>query len=114
MLSRNHTLTVMAAYLLIDIAHVHDPDRYADYRARVSEGLEAAGGRYLIRGGAVEVLEGDWHPGRVVVVRFDSAEAARRWWSSDDYAALRDLRQAVTTTHMVLVEGVPDGAELVS
>ena len=99
----------MAAYLLIDIAHVHDAVRYADYRARVSAGLEAAGGRYLVRGGPVEVLEGDWQPGRVVIVRFDTADDARRWWSSADYAALREQRVAATTTHMVLVEGVPEG-----
>ena len=98
----------MAAYLLINIANVHDPARYADYRARVPAGLEAAGGEYLVRGGAVEVLEGDWRPGRVVIVRFDSADDARRWWSSADYAGLRDQRQAATTTHMVLVEGVPE------
>jgi uncharacterized protein (DUF1330 family) len=99
----------MAAYLLIDIAHVHDPARYADYRAGVSAGLEAAGGDYLVRGGAVEVLEGDWRPGRVVIVRFASVADARRWWSSSEYAALRDQRQAATTTHMVLVEGIADG-----
>jgi uncharacterized protein (DUF1330 family) len=99
----------MAAYLLINIAHVHDPARYADYRARVSAGLAAAGGEYLVRGGAVEVLESDWRPGRVVIVRFDSADDARRWWSSADYSALRDQRRAATTTLMVLVEGVPEG-----
>jgi uncharacterized protein (DUF1330 family) len=96
----------MAAYLLIDIAHVRDPVGYAEYRSRVSEGLKATAGEYLVRGGAVEVLEGNWRPGRVVFVRFESAEAARRWWSSDHYAALRAQRQACTTTHMVLVEGV--------
>ncbi|HYE87067.1 MAG TPA: DUF1330 domain-containing protein [Vicinamibacterales bacterium] len=106
---RKRTVAIeMAAYLLIDIASVHDPVAYADYRARVSAGLAAAGGRYIVRGGPVEVLEGTWQPGRVVVVRFESADAARRWWSSDAYAALRDLRQASTTTHMVLVEGVAD------
>ena len=99
----------MAAYLVINIAHVHDPARYAEYRARVPASLKAAGGEYLVRGGATEVLEGDWNPGRVVIVRFDCADDARRWWSSSDYAALRDQRQGATTTHMVLVEGVPEG-----
>ena len=108
MLRKRTVAIVTAAYLLIDIADVHDPVAYADYRSRVSAGLLAAGGRYLVRGGPVEVLEGAWRPGRVVVVRFDSADAARRWWASDAYAALRDLRQASTTTHMVLVEGASD------
>lgn len=100
----------MAAYLIINVAHVHDPDAYAKYRAGVSEELRLAGGEYVIRGGDVEVLEGDWRPGRVVVVRFENADAARRWWSSDGYADLRAQRQASTTTHMVLVEGVRDAA----
>ena len=98
----------MSAYLLIDLAHVHDPIAYAEYRVHVSEGLLAAGGEYLVRGGPVEVLEGTWQPGRVVVVRFASAESARRWWSSAGYAALREQRQTSTTTHMVLVKGVGD------
>jgi uncharacterized protein (DUF1330 family) len=100
----------MAAYLVVNIAQIHDADAYAAYRADVSRGLEAAGGRYLVRGGAVEILEGDWRPGRVVVVRFDSADDARRWWASADYARLKDLRQSSTTTHMILVEGVAESA----
>ena len=99
----------MAAYLIVNISQVHDAARYASYRAHVSPGLNAAGGRYLVRGGAVEVLEGQWHPGRLVIVRFPDADAARRWWSSPDYAALRQLREASTTTDMVLVEGVAEG-----
>ena len=85
---------VMPASLVIDIAHVHDAVGYAEYRAHVSNGLKAAGGQYLVRGGPVEVLEGSWQPGRVVVVQFDSTEAARRWWSSADDAALREQRHA--------------------
>ncbi|MFN2447076.1 MAG: DUF1330 domain-containing protein [Vicinamibacterales bacterium] len=100
----------MPAYLIVDIAAVHDPETSARYRAEVSSGLEAAGGRYLVRGGAVEVLEGHWRPGHVVVVEFPSMAAARRWWESSDYEPLRRLRERSTTTHMVVVEGLPDAA----
>ncbi|HZW93241.1 MAG TPA: DUF1330 domain-containing protein [Candidatus Eremiobacteraceae bacterium] len=95
----------MAAFLIIEIA-VNDTEVYAAYRQAVSPNLAAAGGTYLVRGGEVEVLEGDWHPGRMVVVRFDSAEEARRWWNSPGYAELKALRQRSAKTNMILVEGV--------
>jgi uncharacterized protein (DUF1330 family) len=101
----------MAAYLIVDIAAIHDDRTYASYREQVSAGLAAAGGRYLVRGGVSESLEGDWRPGRIVVVRFDSMEAARRWWASADYEHLKQLRQTSTTTHMIIVEGLTDGAD---
>ena len=96
----------MAAYLVVDIARVLDEDAYGRYKNQVSPGLLAAGGRYLARGGRVDVLEGDWRPNRLVLVRFDSAEAARSWWASKEYAALKELRQASTETRMVLVDGL--------
>lgn len=96
----------MAAYLVVDIARVLDEHAYARYKNQVSPGLLAAGGRYLARGGPIDVLEGDWRPSRLVLVRFDSAAAARNWWSSPEYAALKELRQASTDTRMVLVDGV--------
>lgn len=96
----------MAAYLIVNITAVHDPAAYADYRARVSAGLTAAGGRYLARGGAFDVLEGEWTPSRLVVVEFPTASAARQWWHSPAYLELKALRQAATDTQMVLVEGL--------
>lgn len=101
-----HRLPRMAAYLVVDIARVLDEHAYGRYKDQVSSGLLAAGGRYLARGGPIDVLEGDWRPNRLVLVRFDSAVAARRWWSSEEYAALKQLRQAATDTRMVLVDGV--------
>ena len=101
----------MAAYLIVDIAGIRDEQTYARYRQQVSPGLSAAGGRYLARGGAIEVLEGDWRPNRIVIVRFDSAAAARDWWASKDYAALKHMRQASTTTNMIVVEGAAEGEQ---
>ena len=95
----------MAAYLIVDIT-VRDEQRYAGYRARVSDQIQQYGGEYLVRGGKLERLEGDWRPSRVVVVRFDSIAAAKAWWESEDYAELKAVRQATTDTKMIVVEGV--------
>lgn len=95
----------MAALLIVEI-DVNDTEVYAAYRQAVSSNLAAAGGTYLVRGGEVEVLEGDWRPSRMVVVRFDSAEEGRRWWNSPGYAELKAMRQRSAKTNMILVEGV--------
>jgi uncharacterized protein (DUF1330 family) len=95
----------MAAYLIVDIS-VRDEQTYAGYRARVSDQIRQYGGEYLVRGGRVEQLEGDWKPKRMVVVRFESIAAAQKWWDSDDYAELKAIRQASTDTNMIVVEGV--------
>ena len=98
----------MAAYLIVEIADVRDEKAYAEYRARVSPGLAAAGGRYLARGGRIELLEGRWCPKRIVLVRFESMDAAERWWASSEYEELKRLRQSSVTTNMIVVEGLPD------
>ena len=95
----------MAAYLIVDIT-VRDEGRYAGYRDRVSDQIRQYGGEYLVRGGSIERLEGDWQPSRVVVVKFESIGAARKWWESEDYAELKAIRQATTDTNMIVVEGV--------
>lgn len=95
----------MSAYLIVDIT-VRDEQRYAAYRARVTEQITQYGGEYLVRGGRLERLEGDWSPGRVVVIRFESIAAARKWWESEDYAELKAIRQTTTDTKMIVVEGV--------
>jgi uncharacterized protein (DUF1330 family) len=96
----------MAAFLVIDIQEVRDESEYAKYRELVPSQVIGSGGRYLVRGGPVEVLEGNWRPTRVVVLRFDSAEDARKWWSAPAYAELKAMRQHSTTANMILLEGV--------
>ena len=87
----------MSAYIVVEV-DVKDPERYADYRTMVPASLEAYGGKFLVRGGAVEKLEGDWEPPRFVVIEFDSVEQAKRWWDSDEYRQARNLRQETTFT----------------
>jgi uncharacterized protein (DUF1330 family) len=100
---------IMSAYVVVDVAAIEDAPAYAGYRERVTPGLLAAGGRYLVRGGRVEVLEGSWTPGRLVVVEFESVQAGRAWWESPGYRELRDLRQRATRSNMILVEGLAKG-----
>jgi uncharacterized protein (DUF1330 family) len=63
------------------------------------------GGRYLVRGGAAETLEGSWVPKRLVILEFPNTQRARDWWSSPEYAAAKALRQSCASTLMILVEG---------
>ena len=95
----------MAAYLVVNV-NVEDPVRYQQYKISVEASLAAYGGRYLVRGGRVDALEGTWVPGRLVIVEFDSREQAKAWWSSPEYAEPKALRQATARTDMVVVEGM--------
>jgi uncharacterized protein (DUF1330 family) len=95
----------MAAYIVVQV-DVKDPVRYDEYRKMVKPTLDAFGGRFLVRGGEVENLEGGWKPARLVIIEFDSAAQARSWWDSEEYGPAKALRQDTTHTEMILVEGV--------
>ena len=95
----------MPGYIIVDV-EVTDPDRYKRYVAQVPPTIEAYGGRFLVRGGHAENLEGDWQPNRVVIVRFDSLERAKEWWASEGYKAPKALRQSASVTRMIVAEGV--------
>jgi uncharacterized protein (DUF1330 family) len=96
----------MPAYLIVDVGPVHDERAYAQYVANMPANIRQAGGEYLARGGPVDVLEGNWTPTRVVVVKFESMEAVRRWWASPDYAELKSLRQRSADARMIVVDGL--------
>ena len=95
----------MSAYVVVEV-DITDPERFKDYQAMVPATIAAFGGKYLVRGGEVETLEGSWNPSRVVVLEFESVEQAKRWWDSDEYREARDLRQATASTNMIVVQGV--------
>ncbi|HZT40814.1 MAG TPA: DUF1330 domain-containing protein [Chthonomonadaceae bacterium] len=94
----------MAAYIIVDV-QITDPEAYERYKAAVPETIAAYGGRFLVRGGRAETLEGDWESGRLVVLEFESVEKAKAWWSSQEYAAPKQIRQSASVTRMILVEG---------
>jgi uncharacterized protein (DUF1330 family) len=95
----------MSAYILVDI-EVLDPVRYEDYKRLASAAIAAHGGRYVVRGGASEVLDGDWTPKRLVVLQFDSVEAAKRWRYSPEYAEAKKVRDTCAKANMIVVEGL--------
>jgi uncharacterized protein (DUF1330 family) len=85
---------------------IEDPVRYEDYKRMVPGTLAPFGGRFIARGGEVDVLEGTWRPERLVILEFPSVERARAWWNSPGYAEARALRQATSTGTLLILEGV--------
>src|SRR5687768_13383187 len=98
----------MPAYVIID-SDVSDPARYAAYAAEGGRVLPGLGGRFLARGGKVEVLEGGWAPTRLVVIEFADVAAARAWYRSPQYQAARRMRAGAADFRAVIVEGAPTG-----
>jgi uncharacterized protein (DUF1330 family) len=95
----------MAAYLVAEL-EVTDPAVFEDYRKRVPASIAAHGGRYLVRGGALESLEGGWNPKRMVILEFPSLARAKAWYDSPEYQELLKLRQRSSNSKVVMVEGV--------
>ncbi|MCW3000728.1 MAG: hypothetical protein JWQ20_26 [Conexibacter sp.] len=94
----------MPAYILVDV-DVHDPERYQDYRRAPSTAGDH-GGRFVVRGGAAEVLEGDCTPNRIAVLEFPDMASARAWYSSEAYQAKAKIRHEAAVSTMILVEGL--------
>jgi uncharacterized protein (DUF1330 family) len=94
----------MKAYIIVDV-NIRDHSRYEEYKKLTPPSLVPFEGKFVVRGGATETLEGDWTPGRIVVLEFPSAEKAKAWWSSEGYAPAKALRQSTSDTRMILVEG---------
>jgi uncharacterized protein (DUF1330 family) len=98
----------MTAYVIVDV-EVTDPERYERYKAATPAAIAAGGGRFLVRGGELTVLEGDWQPSRLVVLEFEDLAAAERWYESDAYQAAKKLREGGATMRMVAVQGLEPG-----
>ena len=96
----------MAAGYVIVEAKITDMDRFKDYMAAAPATIQAAGGEYLVRGGKLEALEGEWTPVRLTLLRFPSYDAAKAWYDGQSYGAARAKRAGCTAYfNMVLVEG---------
>ncbi len=95
----------MSAYVIVDI-HVTDPEGYKEYARLAPAAVELYGGKYVARAGRTEVLEGDWVPKRLVVLKFESVEQAKTWLESPEYRPARQMRHRMAKTNMVVIEGV--------
>jgi uncharacterized protein (DUF1330 family) len=95
----------MPAYVVVNI-RVKDPELYAEYARGAPATVERFGGRYLARGGAVEVREGSWSPERLVILEFPDVDAARRWYDSVEYQELLAIRTRAAEGELVITEGL--------
>ena len=95
----------MPAYIVVQI-DVKDPTGYEEYKRLAPSSIEKHGGKYIVRGGEVETLEGDWNPKRFVVLEFESMERAKQWWNSEHYKDAKHLRHKTADSQMIVVEGL--------
>jgi uncharacterized protein (DUF1330 family) len=94
----------MPAYVIVNVDTKH-PEEYERYKEMAQETVAQYGGRYIVRGGNMELLEGSWTPTRIVILEFPSYERAREWWHSAEYAPAKELRQRLSTTDLLIVDG---------
>ena len=95
----------MTAYAIFDV-DIHDQPGYQDFMRKVKPALEAAGGRYLARGGAHKVYEGDWAPRRLVILEFPSIAAFEAFYDGPVYRELKAIRDKASSARLVAVEGL--------
>jgi len=95
----------MVAYVIVQ-TQVTNPEKFEEYRLQAQSTVEAFGGTYIVRGGAMEVLEGECPYPRCVVIKFSSMDQAKAWHASVEYEGPKALRQSASRGYMVVVEGL--------
>ena len=95
----------MSAYVIVE-TDINDPEQYEQYKAASPGAVAAGGGRFVVRGGELAVLEGDWNPSRLVILEFPDLEAAKRFYDSPEYEEAKRLREGAASLNMVAVEGI--------
>ena len=94
----------MPAYVIVEV-EIHDPETYKEYMKLTPAAIAAYDGKFIVRGGKTESLEGNWNPQRIVVLEFPSVERAKEWWASPEYTPAKEIRQRTAHTKMLVVEG---------
>ena len=97
----------MPAYVIVE-TDVHDSEQYELYKAASPGAVHGGGGCFVVRGGELAVLEGDWNPARLVILEFPDLEAAKRWYESPKYQQAKTLREGAATLRMVAVQGLDE------
>jgi len=96
----------MSVYLIVEAKEITNKQMYGEYIQKVPQTIERFGGKYLARGGQIEVLSGDWNPSRLIIVEFDSMDEFKSWWNSPQYRAIAALRERSAKTNAVVVKGL--------
>lgn len=94
----------MSAYVIVEVS-IHDHEAYEAYKKLTPAAVAAYDGRFVVRGGEAETLEGEWQPERIVVLEFPTVERAKEWWNSEIYTEAKVIRQRAATTKMIVVQG---------
>ena len=94
----------MPSYIIVEV-DVQNQAEYEDYKKLTPGSLVPFQGKFIVRGGKTETLEGDWNPKRIVVLEFPTFELAKQWWASEEYAPAKALRQRTAKTRMIAIEG---------
>ncbi|GHN02802.1 hypothetical protein WSM22_42910 [Cytophagales bacterium WSM2-2] len=94
----------MPAYIVVEV-EINDLVKYEDYKKLTPISLAQYQGKFIVRGGKMETLEGGWDPMRFVILEFPNAELAKKWWASEEYAPAKAIRHQTAKTKMILVEG---------
>lgn len=95
----------MTAYAIGDVK-ITDPAKFEKYRSQAPETIKKYGGRYIVRGGPIVHMEGDWNPSRLVVIEFDTMTQLKKWYHSKEYRGPKQLRHESSNTNVVFVEGI--------
>ncbi|HEX3670771.1 MAG TPA: DUF1330 domain-containing protein [Candidatus Cybelea sp.] len=94
----------MPAYVIVNVDTKH-PEEYEHYKEMAQKTVAQYGGRYIARGGRMQLLEGSWQPTRIVILEFPSYDKAHEWWNSTEYAPAKALRQRLSTTDLLVIDG---------
>jgi uncharacterized protein (DUF1330 family) len=94
----------VSAYVIVNVDTKH-PQEYERYKEMAQKTVAQHGGRYLVRGGRMEVLEGAWRPTRIVILEFPTYEAALDWWNSAEYAPAKELRRRLSASDLLIIDG---------
>src|SRR3954464_6569521 len=97
----------MPAYVIVE-TEIYDPDQYAQYKEASPDAVHSGGGRFVVRGGELAVLEGDWSPSRLLILEFPACGGERRWSASPEYEEAKRLREGAATLRMVAVQGLDE------
>ena len=95
----------MSAYVIVE-TDIYYPEQYEQYKAASPAAVAGGGGRFVVRGGELAVLEGDWQPTRLVLLEFEDLDTVKRWYESPEYQAAKKLREGAANLRMVAVQGV--------